>query len=599
MNGIVGMLRLDGQPVDRAQLAALAHATSIADAPVPQTSVDGPMGLACVPWRAPMAGVNIAAPLRAGPLSVVADARIDDQDALRAKLDAAGAPCPAQATDCDLILAAFRAWGSDCVHHLVGDFAFAAWDADAQRLFLARDHIGIRVLYHAQVGPTFIFSSAFDAVRRFPGVSQDLDEHVIGDYLIAGHNLRPHTTGLKAVQRLAPAHTLIVTAASTQARRYWSLPQPDLLRLPRDEDYVAAFRACLDRAVLDRIRGARVAVPLSGGMDSSSLAATIVDRAPACEVRAYTVVSDLRPDPEQPWAALIAEHLGIGIEYFHTAVLTPPPFPDTHGPPAPDPGPIASGHHQAFCAAAAFAPICFSGFGGDPALFPSMGYFPYLARRGQYGQILADSLDCIRLARRTPPLYLRIYARDLRSKPRVPDFPAWISPEFAAQQGLVERWRAYHAAQPAPVHPWRNAAYTSLISPVWSYWAEHARPPIARLPLEVAYPLLDIRLLTLALSLPPIPWCVNKLILRRAMAGRLPPAVLKRPKTPLGWIGGTGRLAPALTEIGEGELGDYLDIAAYRAEAATWRQPAATARVVAAGEPLYLAAWLRTLANRP
>ena len=103
-------------------------------------------------------------------LTVAADARLDDRDSLCAAL---GVPQSERAglADGDLILRAYLRWEEECPHHLLGDYAFAVWNARTRTLFCARDHIGTRPFYSAATAQGFVFASAVEGVlprRVFP-----------------------------------------------------------------------------------------------------------------------------------------------------------------------------------------------------------------------------------------------------------------------------------------------------------------------------------------------------------------------------------------------------------------------------------------------
>jgi len=94
-----------------------------------------------------------------GRVWITADARIDDRDALVSKLEQHESPTALNTSDAVLVAEAYRAFGTDCPQHLVGDFAFAIWDQPAQRLLAAVDRFAIRPLYYAWAGKTFIVSN--------------------------------------------------------------------------------------------------------------------------------------------------------------------------------------------------------------------------------------------------------------------------------------------------------------------------------------------------------------------------------------------------------------------------------------------------------
>jgi asparagine synthase (glutamine-hydrolysing) len=120
-------------------------------------------------------------------LRLEANARIDD----RAE----------SITDEQLILNAYETWGEDCVKHLIGDFAFVIWDDRLQRLFCARDHLGVKPFFYTHLDGRFKFSSTLNELRRDPTVSNTLNEIAVGDYLLFGVNQDNSTTIFKDIQR--------------------------------------------------------------------------------------------------------------------------------------------------------------------------------------------------------------------------------------------------------------------------------------------------------------------------------------------------------------------------------------------------------------
>jgi asparagine synthase (glutamine-hydrolysing) len=142
---------------------------------------------------------------------IVADARIDAREDLFAALTAAGEPGMAQAswTDAELILRAYRCWDTACVERLHGDFAFGIWDDARQQLFCARDHMGVKPFYYAQIGCGVIFSNTLDCVRRHGLVSDRLNNLAIADFLLFGHNQDQATTSLADIKRIPPAHCAV------------------------------------------------------------------------------------------------------------------------------------------------------------------------------------------------------------------------------------------------------------------------------------------------------------------------------------------------------------------------------------------------------
>ena len=201
----------------------------------------------------------------------------------------------ANARDEELILSAYEKWGEDCVKHLTGDFAFAIWDERSQRLFCARDHFGVKPFFYTYIDGNFNFSSTLNDLR--PGVSNRLNEIAIGDYLLFGVNQDNSTTIFQDIQRLPPGHTLTLANNEITIRRYWTPSLTAEVRYRDSQSYVEHFSELLSRAVRDRLHTDRVAISMSGGLDSTSLAAIASEHA---EVAGFTVVYDtLIPDEER------------------------------------------------------------------------------------------------------------------------------------------------------------------------------------------------------------------------------------------------------------------------------------------------------------
>ncbi len=222
---------------------------------------------------------------------MVADARIDNRSQLAAEL-ALTASEAAEMADSAFVLRAWQRWGQECVEHLVGSFAFAVWDARAERFFLARDHAGDRPLYYRKTADSFAFATTARAVRACPGVSSELDERQLARDLIG---LPPEfsRTRFRDVQTIAPGHCLVVGRDGAVQRRYWRTDSLRPVRFARDEEYIEAFLEIFDEAVRCCLRTTGgVATELSAGLDSGAVAATAARLlgAGGTEISAYTAV---------------------------------------------------------------------------------------------------------------------------------------------------------------------------------------------------------------------------------------------------------------------------------------------------------------------
>ena len=213
---------------------------------------------------------------RGAGVVVAADVRLDDRDALCDALDVPRADRSAL-TDAGLVLRAWLRWGPACPNHLLGDYAFAVWDANERTLFCARDHAGVRPLYYALTRSGVVFASAVEAVLAMPEVSGALDEATVAAYLTGpAFNSTTHTF-FKEVSKLPPGHTLTVKGEpvarhSPRIERYWRPEDTPTAPLASDDAYAEELVELMARAVADRLRGGPVGTHLSGGLDSSSIA---------------------------------------------------------------------------------------------------------------------------------------------------------------------------------------------------------------------------------------------------------------------------------------------------------------------------------------
>lgn len=215
----------------------------------------------------------VTAPFRdAGSgMVIVADARIDNRPELVQQLGLDGGK---QRSDAEFILLAFQQWGEACVDHLIGDFAFAIWEAKARKLFCARDSFGIKPFYYFHSPQAFIFSSTVLSLLQAGEVSRELNDEFIADSL-AGLTQDGQATVYQDIAALAAAHCLSISAGKISLRRYWEPGSAnESVHFARDEDYVERFRELFTESVRCRAETEGDAASLlSGGLDSSSIAA--------------------------------------------------------------------------------------------------------------------------------------------------------------------------------------------------------------------------------------------------------------------------------------------------------------------------------------
>lgn len=173
-------------------------------------------------------------------------------------------------SDTEVVLAAYRVWGEDCLRRFRGMFAFSIWDANKKKLFCARDQFGIKPFYYAFVGDRFYFASEAKALLPFLN-SVEVDLEALKDYLVFQLYLGDKTL-FKNIHQLAPGHSLSLTGDQTRVRRYWEVFYE--IDFSHTRQY---FQEQLEQALEESVRlHLRSDVPvgayISGGVDSSVIA---------------------------------------------------------------------------------------------------------------------------------------------------------------------------------------------------------------------------------------------------------------------------------------------------------------------------------------
>ena len=466
-----------------------------------------------------------------GELWLTGDVRLDGRDTLHREILDRGIAIDAGANDESVVLAAWRAWGERAPSRLRGDFSFVVYDASEDALFCARDGLGVRPLFYADTPLGFVCANTIGAVLAHPAVERSLNDAAIVSYLQWGFNTNLATTTFRGVRRLEPGHQFVVRrGASSIPMRHWRFPEPEPLRYRRDEDYVGHFRSLLDQAVRDRARPAGTALLLSGGLDSTALAVTLRSVQPATPTYAWTnVISSLRPDDEGALAATVAAPLGIRHEIVDDVAM---PFSHLDDPAYHSDEPSddidGAGWRRLTPRIAALSPVLFIGEDAD-ALFrpPSIRV---MLRHWPARDVLVRALRYTIAHRHHPHLGLWLRQRLGRFRRgdagRAPAVPPWIRGDVLARTGP-------QADAPLAPHSSRPETQAMLTGSVWQSVHERSDAIHAGAPLEMRWPFLDTRLLEFALSIPPIPWCQRKELVRRAFRDELPRAIVERAKTPL------------------------------------------------------------------
>ena len=229
--------------------------------------------------------------------------------ALRAELEGIGVSFRTR-SDTEVLVEAYRQWGSDCLSRLSGMFAFAIWDTDRGRLFCARDRAGEKPFHSAVVDGTFVFASELKSLVMWPGFRRDVDYTAVVDFFSFGFVADPKTIWVGA-RKLPPAHYLTVDLGESgpsvaEPAAYWDLEfEPDR----SIDDWGPVIRSTLEAAAGEMsFADVPVGTFLSGGVDSSAVTAAL-SRA-GRSVETFTVGFAEQEYDERLWARQVVERYG-------------------------------------------------------------------------------------------------------------------------------------------------------------------------------------------------------------------------------------------------------------------------------------------------
>lgn len=257
--------------------------------------------------RQPMADAS-------GRLQVVFNGEIYNYREIRRELEERGHRFRTS-TDTEVLLEAYREWDLECLSRLNGMFAFGLFDADRDRLLLARDRAGEKPLFYRAAGHTIAFASELKALFADPDCPRVLDLEALDYYLAFGY-VPGERCMARGIRKLPQGHALTfdLSNAGRSVWRYWKLPNPSFDESgagASDDDLVAELDRLLEDSVrLRMIADVPVGVMLSGGVDSS-LVTAMAARASSRPVKTFTIsFPGSGSFDEAPFARTVAQHFG-------------------------------------------------------------------------------------------------------------------------------------------------------------------------------------------------------------------------------------------------------------------------------------------------
>ncbi len=287
--------------------------------------VEGPVGLA----HTRLSVIDLSAAARQPmhiqdpDLSIVYNGEIYNYQELRHELEQKGHRFHSS-SDTEVVLRAYAEWGEACVKRLNGMFALAIWDRAAQRLFLARDRLGIKPLYYLTDSDAneVIFGSEIKTILSYRGRAPDLDIPSLDTFLSLGF-IPFSQTPFKGLRKLLPAHTLTAQHGKMEMNRYWDIEfaPANCRKVEAPEEVVGAIEAAVRRHLVSDVP---VGAFLSGGIDSSAVVYFMKNAFPA-PVKTFSIGFEQASYDERPFAQMVARQLNTE---HHEIVCTSKEFKD-------------------------------------------------------------------------------------------------------------------------------------------------------------------------------------------------------------------------------------------------------------------------------
>jgi asparagine synthase (glutamine-hydrolysing) len=563
MCGIAGQLKLNGGRVDREQLGKMIATLRHRGPDASGIQVAGAAGLAHTRLSIiDLQGGGQPMSTADGRLWITFNGEIFNYIELREELAGKGHRF-ATRSDTEVILHAYREYGEDCVQHFNGQWAFAIWDTEQQKLFLSRDRFGVRPLFYTQTAESFLFGSEIKALFACPDVPAEVDLQGLDQIFTFWVTLPPRTI-FKNVLQLPPGCSLTVKDSQVRFRQYWSVSYAKAAELSSaDEETLAEeLLYLLEDATRIRLRSdVPVGAYLSGGIDSTVTTA-LVKKIAKYRLRSFAITFedaefDEKSYQDEASAFLQTQHTSVHCSRSDIAHILPEVIWHAEQPiirTAPAPMFLLS----ELVRANGFK-VVLTGEGADEVLG---GYdiFKEAKIRRFWGRNLESKWRPLLLRRlypymeniqRQPRAYLQHFFRvsneDLAS-PFFSHLPRWeltaklkmlFSPEVREVTNRCDAASEIEQALPSDYQSWCHFSQAEYLEakyllPGYILSSQGDRMAMAN-SVEGRYPFLDHRVVEFASKLPPnlkMKVLDQKHLLKRAVDGLIPESIIRRPKQP-------------------------------------------------------------------
>ncbi|HET9952708.1 MAG TPA: XrtA/PEP-CTERM system amidotransferase [Candidatus Eisenbacteria bacterium] len=209
--------------------------------------------------------------------------------------------------DTEVVVHGWEEWGESCVERFRGMFAFALWDRRRETLFMARDRLGVKPLYHATLPDgTLLFGSELKSILTHPDLDRTIDRRAVEEYFAYGYIPEPRTI-LTSVRKLPPGHLLVwKRGGSPSVRRYWDVPFSPVAHGSLEETGRELIERLREAVRIRLVSEVPLGAFLSGGVDSSAVVALMAGLSPD-PVNTCTIAFGERDYDETAHAASVAE----------------------------------------------------------------------------------------------------------------------------------------------------------------------------------------------------------------------------------------------------------------------------------------------------